>query len=86
MLVVQDLATSEETDSMNLQPGQETSDSDANPGNSFLHFFKKNVFPYRFFFLNIPNFFWFTFWDLMYILFLIFGGFLGGGLRFEIYK
>ncbi|XP_025089592.1 ral GTPase-activating protein subunit beta-like isoform X4 [Pomacea canaliculata] len=31
MLVVQDLATSEETDSMNLQPGQETSDSDANP-------------------------------------------------------
>nr|KAG5690370.1 hypothetical protein BaRGS_001292 [Batillaria attramentaria] len=31
MLVVQDLATCEETDSMTLQPGQDTSDSDINP-------------------------------------------------------
>lgn len=50
MLVVQDLATSEETDSMNLQPGQETSDSDANPGNSFLHFFFFKVCSSSFFF------------------------------------
>ncbi|XP_076463976.1 ral GTPase-activating protein subunit beta-like isoform X2 [Babylonia areolata] len=31
MLVVQDLATCEETESMNLQPGQDASDSDNNP-------------------------------------------------------
>lgn len=57
MLVVQDLATSEETDSMNLQPGQETSDSDANPGNSFLHFFFfKSLFLIIFFFLTFQFF------------------------------
>ena len=33
MLVVQDLTTCEETESMTVQPGQDTSDSDINPGN-----------------------------------------------------
>ena len=38
MLVVQDLAICEESESMTLQPGQDTSDSDNNPG--VLYFFK----------------------------------------------
>ena len=32
MLVVQDLTTCEETESMTVQPGQDTTDSDINPG------------------------------------------------------